>query len=229
MSFPAILVAAGSGERLGADVPKALVEVAGRPLVAHAARRLLEAGATHLVVVGPADQLDAVAEVLPDVPDGATVDVVAGGATRAGSVRAGLEVLPDDDVVVAVHDAARAFAPADLIRRTVGAVVADVVAAAPALPVGDTLKRVDGDTVTGTIDRDTVVGVQTPQVFRMPVLRRAHADAPEATDDLALVERLVADGHATGRVVVVPGAAAAAKVTWPHDLALVAALVEVPA
>lgn len=227
MSFAAILVAAGSGERLAAGVPKALVEVSGRPLVAHASERLLAAGADPLVVVGPPEDLAGVAAALPDAD--VEVAVVAGGGTRADSVRAGLAALPPDADVVAVHDAARAFAPADLVRRTVAAVVGDVLAAAPALPVADTLKRVDGDTVTGTVDRDTLVAVQTPQVFRVDVLRLAHRDDADATDDLALVERLVEAGEVTGRVVVVPGAPAALKVTWPHDLAVVAALAEVPA
>lgn len=240
MSFVAVLVAAGSGERLGAAVPKALVEVAGRPLVAHAAERLVEAGASHLVVVGPHAHLGSVLEAIPDsdVP----VTVVGGGDTRAGSVRAGLGELPADDdaagrsgpdsdpvAVVAIHDAARAFAPPDLIRRTVAAVEGDVVAAAPALPVGDTLKRVDGDLVLATVDRSDLVAVQTPQVFRLEVLRAAHAAGGEATDDLALVEHLLASGATAGRVVVVEGAAAATKITWPADLTLVAALAGVTA
>ena len=223
--FGAVLVAAGSGERLGAQVPKALVEVAGRTLVAHAADRLLAARPQVLVVVGPVDDLDAVRAQVPDTD--VRVVVVPGGATRTASVRAGLDALPDDVGVVAVHDAARAFAPVELVRRTVAAVHGDVVAAAPGLPVGDTLKRVDGDTVVGTVDRSDLVGVQTPQVFRTDVLRRAHATGAEATDDLGLVERLVSNGEVTGRVVVVPGAAAATKVTWPHDLVVLAALAEV--
>lgn len=223
--FGAVLVAAGSGERLGADVPKALVEVAGRTLVAHAAAHLLAAGPRVLVVVGPAGHLDDVAAEVPDTD--VPVEVVPGGATRTASVRAGVDALPDDVEVVAVHDAARALAPPELVRRAVDAVAGDVVAAAPCLPVGDTLKRVDGDTVTGTVDRDGLVAVQTPQVFRIEVLRRAHATGMEATDDLALVERLVADGEVAGRVVVVPGAIAATKVTWPHDLVVLGALVEV--
>lgn len=227
MSFVAVLVAAGSGQRLGAARPKALVEVAGRPLVAHAAERLVEAGATHLVVVGPADHLGAVLESVPDTD--VPVTVVGGGATRADSVRAGLGELPAHDVVVAIHDAARAFAPPGLIRRTVEAVEGDVVAAAPALPIGDTLKRVEGDRVLGTVDRSDLVAVQTPQAFRMEVLRAAHAAGGDATDDLAMVEDLLASGATTGRVIVVPGAAAATKITWPADLALVAAMAEVPA
>lgn len=227
MRFAAILVAAGSGERFGADVPKALVEVAGRPLVAHACRRLLEAGADPLVVVAPSDALAAVLAAVPDTD--VEVEVVAGGATRAASVRAGLAALGPGSEVVAVHDAARAFAPVDLVRRTVAALAADVVAVAPGLPVDDTLKRVDGDTVVGTVDRDVLVAVQTPQVFPVDVLRAAHRDRTDATDDLALVERLVASGEIAGRVVVVPGAAAATKITRPSDLALVAALAGVPA
>lgn len=222
MSHTSILVAAGSGERLGAQRPKALVEVAGRPLVAHAADRLLAAGTDHLVVVAPADHLPDVLAALPDTD--VEVDVVAGGATRAASVRAGLAHVHDTATVVAVHDAARAFAPPDLVRRTVAAVTGDVVAAAPGLPVGDTLKRVDGDTVVATVDRAPLRAVQTPQVFRVEVLRRAHADEGDATDDLALVEALLAAGEVTGRVVVVPGDPAASKVTWPHDLVVVPAL-----
>lgn len=227
MSFAAVLVAAGSGQRLGAAMPKALVEVAGQPLVAHAAARLVGAGAAHLVVVGPPDHLGAVLESVPDTD--VPVTVVAGGATRADSVRAGLGELPAGEVLVAVHDAARAFAPPALIRRAVAAVDGDVVAAAPALPVGDTLKRVDGDRVVGTVDRADLVAIQTPQVFRVEVLRAAHADGGDATDDLALLEPLLAAGAVTGRVVVVPGAAAATKITRPADLALVAALAGVPA
>lgn len=228
MSFVAVLVAAGSGERLGAARPKALVEVAGRPLVSHAAERLLQAGATHLVVVGPPDHLGEVLEAIPegDVP----VTVVGGGTTRADSVRAGLgELPPGTDGVVAIHDAARAFAPAALVRRAVEAVKGDVLAAAPALPIGDTLKRVDGNRVLATVDRSDLVAVQTPQVFRIQVLRAAHAAGGDATDDLALVEDLLTSGSMTGRVIVVEGAAAATKITWPADLALVAALAEVPA
>ena len=227
MSFAAIIVAGGSGERLGADVPKALVEVGGRPLVAHAAERVLAAGASRLVVVAPATHLTEVLTAVP--PTDVEVDVVAGGATRADSGRAGLTHVPAEVAVVAVHDAARAFAPADLVRRTVAALDGDVVAAAPGLPVGDTLKRVDGDTVTGTVDRDTLRAVQTPQVFRADVLRRAHQDGADATDDLALVEHLLADGAVSGRIVLVAGDPAATKVTWPHDLVLVAALAGVPA
>lgn len=222
MTFAAIVVAAGVGERLGAPVPKALVEVAGRPLVVHAVDRLAAAGAAPVVVVAPAAALERFREVLADQD----VVVVAGGARRADSVRAGLEELPPDVMLVAVHDAARGLAPAELVRRVVGAVADDVVAAAPALPVSDTLKRVEGDTVVGTVDRTPLVAVQTPQVFVAEVLRTAHADAADATDDLGLVEAAIADGRVRGRVAVVDGAATAMKVTRPADVAVAAVLAE---
>lgn len=223
MTFGAIVVAAGSGVRLGARVPKALVEVAGRPLVAHAVDRLLRAGAGPVVVVAPPDAVEPTRRALQDA--GGTVSVVAGGARRADSVRAGLEALPDGSAVVAVHDAARGLAPVALVRRVVAAVGGDVVAAAPALAVSDTLKRVDGDTVVATVDRDSVVAVQTPQVFTTAALRTAHRGADDATDDLALVEAALAEGRLDGRVVIVQGEALAMKVTHPADLAVAAALV----
>lgn len=223
-TFAAIVLAAGAGERLGADVPKALVTVAGTPLVAHAVARVAAAGADPIIVVAPPDALVDVAGSLPDVD--AEVTVVAGGAQRADSVRAGLAHVPDGIRLVAVHDAARGLAPADLVARTVEAVAGDVVAAAPALPVADTLKRVDGDTVVATVDRSSLVAVQTPQVFRVDVLRVAHEGDPDATDDLALAERAIADGRVTGRVVVVDGQALAMKVTRPDDLVVASALLE---
>lgn len=226
MTFGAIVVAAGSGERLGADVPKALVEVAGRPLVCHAVDHLREAGAAAVVVVAPPDAVTGTQQALG--PAGRDVTVVPGGARRADSVRAGLAALPEAITVVAVHDAARGLAPAALVRRVVGTVTGEVVAAAPALTVSDTLKTVDGDTVLGTVDRTAVVAVQTPQVFAAAALRAAHATAADATDDLALVEGLLAAGRLDGRVVVVPGDALAMKVTHPSDLAVVAALAAQP-
>lgn len=222
--FAAIVLAAGAGERLGAGAPKALVAIAGKPLVTHAVAQVAAAGADPIIVVGPADALVEVTEALPDVD--AEVTVVAGGSQRADSVRAGLLHVPDGIDLVAVHDAARGLAPADLVARTVAAVAGDVVAAAPALPVADTLKRVVGDTIVATVDRSPLVAVQTPQVFRVDVLRAAHDGDPDATDDLALVERALADGRVEGRVIVVEGQALAMKVTRPDDLVVASALLE---
>jgi 2-C-methyl-D-erythritol 4-phosphate cytidylyltransferase len=220
-----VLVAAGRGERLGAGGPKALVRLGERTLVEHAVARLVDAGLPPPVVVRPPDDDGEVARCLAGQPVAACVP---GGATRTDSVRAGVAALPDEVDVVAVHDAARALLPPAVARRAVDAVAGDVVAAAPALPVSDTLKRVVAPladapvTVHGTVDRATLVAVQTPQVFRREVLETALASGRTATDELTLVEELIAAGEVSGRVVVVPGAAAGLKVTYPDDLRVAA-------
>lgn len=216
-----VLVAAGSGTRLGSAGPKALVAVAGRSLLAHALDRLAAAGLPPAVVVHAPEARAAFVAAAGDRPVGAYVP---GGATRTASVRAGVAALSDDVEVVVVHDAARPLTPPAVIRATVAAVTGDVLAAAPALPVADTLKRVAGDVVVATVDRSDLAAVQTPQVFPRRVLDAALAAADEATDDLALVERLLAAGELAGRVVVVPGSAWGRKVTYASDLTLVTAL-----
>jgi 2-C-methyl-D-erythritol 4-phosphate cytidylyltransferase len=145
--------------------------------------------------------------------------VVAGGESRSASVRRGLASVPASAKVVVVHDAARPLASPALFEAVVAPLLdelADVDAVVCALPVADTLKRVDrrGTTVTGTVDRSLLVAVQTPQAFRAPVLRRAHARGGEATDDAALVEAF------GGTVRVVPGEPHNVKLTLPSDLAL---------
>lgn len=222
-----IVVAAGAGERLGADVPKAFVEVAGSSLVGHAVAALRAADVSPVVVVVP-DGWEARTreEVDPDVT------IVTGGETRTASVSAGLAALPDDADVVAVHDAARPLVPVAVVADAVAAVRDDVLAAGPGMPVADTLKRVDVDgTVEATIDRHRLVGIQTPQVFRREALQAGHdaadADGRAATDDLALVEELVAAGRLQGRVVATLGSALGFKVTQPADLLLVSALAAV--
>lgn len=234
----AVLVAAGDGLRLAgatdadapgsAPRPKALTPLGGRPLVRHAAERLCAAGIAALVVVHHPAHTVAFAEALADLDTDVPLTLVPGGATRTDSVRAGLAVLPPEVTVVAVHDAARPLVPVATIRTVIDAVVGvppgsaapDVVAAAPALPVADTLKRRRADGTIVTVDRTDLVAVQTPQVFRRDVLVRATSDADPATDDLALVEALVTDGSIPGRVVLVDGSPEAHKVTFRRDLAL---------
>jgi 2-C-methyl-D-erythritol 4-phosphate cytidylyltransferase len=218
----AVLVAAGSGTRLGTAGPKALVELDGRPLVAHALAGLAGAGLS-VVVVHPAGCADAFGRAAGDLPVAAYVD---GGASRTDSVRRGLAALDGDIEVVAIHDAARPLTPVRVIDAALRAVIDDpeVLAAAPAQPVADTLKRTDGDEVIATVDREALVAVQTPQVFRRAVLEQALGAGGDATDDLALVERLIADGRVRGRVVVVPGSPWSHKVTFPHDLAIIEAM-----
>lgn len=244
MSVVAVLTAAGSGTRLGHALPKALVPVAGAPLVVHAARSLLAARpsdgsrVTALVVTAPAEHVPAVAGALAPLEggDGVGVRVVVGGATRQASVAAGLAALPPDADVVLVHDAARAFAPPDLVARVVDAVRAGHPAVVPGLPVVDTVKRVaswdaTGGPVVDTPPRDVLRAVQTPQGFARDVLVHAHAagahragdEATAASDDAGLVEA------AGGDVWVVPGDERAAKITTARDVVLAEALHAAPA
>jgi 2-C-methyl-D-erythritol 4-phosphate cytidylyltransferase len=204
----AIVVAAGRGERFGA--PKQFLSAGALRLVDHA---VAAAGAV----------CDVVVVVLPEgrTWDGATVAAAVPGAdTRSGSVRAGLAALDDDVEIVVVHDAARPLATPGLFELVIDTVRAGADAAIPALPVADTLKRVEGDRVVGTVERSGLVAVQTPQAFRAAALRAAHADGGEATDDAALVE-----GHG-GVVVVVGGDPRNLKVTNVADIAVVEALLE---
>jgi 2-C-methyl-D-erythritol 4-phosphate cytidylyltransferase len=223
-----VVVAAGRGERLGDRGPKALVTLAGEPLLVHALRALSAAGLPPAVVVHTPGEEAAFTDAVTGIPVAA---LVPGGADRTASVRAGLAALDPAAALVAVHDAARPLVPSDVIRRAVAAVTNGAVAAAPAVPIPDTLKRIDGPLdathptpVRATVDRSELVGVQTPQVFPRPVLERALEEGTGATDDLALVERLVAAGELDGRVVVVQGSARGLKVTYPDDLRIAEAM-----
>lgn len=241
-----VVVAAGSGDRLGADVPKALVELDGRTLLAHALGGLAAAGLPPAVVVHTPGEREAFVAGVGALPVAA---LVPGGASRTASVSAGVAALDAAAEVVVVHDAARPLTPPGVIAATVAAVVRgvdtrgvpEVLAAAPGIPVADTLKRtadtgrpagIDRDArrrqeVVETVDRTHLVGVQTPQVFPRAVLAAALAAVAgghEATDDLALVEQLRAAGTVTGRIVVVPGSVWSRKVTYPADLRLLEVL-----
>jgi len=211
VSVAAIVVAGGRGVRFGG--PKQFSRL-GDETVAARSVRIARTVANFVVLVVPADYLGA--------DEGADA-VVAGGDTRAASVRAGLEVLPPSDVVV-VHDAARPLATGRLFESVVDAVTAGADAAIPGLAVTDTVKRVvsrDGQlVVVGTVDRRDLVTVQTPQAFRRDVLERAHEALDDATDDAALVEA------AGGVVVVVPGEVSNLKITEPDDLSRVVSSIE---
>ena len=173
----AIVVAGGRGDRFGA--PKQFLELGGTRLVDRA-------------VLACSGSCDAVVVVLPaDVAwDGPAVHAaVSGGATRSDSVRAGLAALPPTVEVVLVHDAARPLASRAIFDAVINAIRAGADAAVPAVPVPDTLKRVDGARVLETVARDDLVAVQTPQAFRIDALRAAHAGDGRATDDAGLVEQ----------------------------------------
>jgi 2-C-methyl-D-erythritol 4-phosphate cytidylyltransferase len=215
MIVAAVLVAGGSGSRLGADVPKAFVSVGGRTLLEHAGALLRHPLIRDAVVVAPAAWVERARELCGG-------NIVAGGDTRQESVAAGLSALATDVDVVLVHDVARPFVPADVVDRVLAALQNGADAAIPACAVTDTVKQVSADgTVTATLDRSALVAVQTPQGFRRDVLLAAHASASSAgaTDDAALVEA------AGARVVVVAGAREAFKITDPWDLALAESMV----
>lgn len=210
-----VVVAGGSGVRFGGR--KQYAELLGRPLLTWAieAARSVADG---VVVVLPADDLQAPPAVGSPWP---VVDaVVAGGATRSASVRAGLAAVAAEAAVVVVHDAVRPLASPRLFRRVVGHLAdhAEVAAVVPTVPVVDTLKAVDGQAVVATVDRQRLAAVQTPQAFRADVLRRAHQHGADATDDAALVELV------GGTVHVVEGERSNVKVTTPEDVVVAAAL-----
>jgi 2-C-methyl-D-erythritol 4-phosphate cytidylyltransferase len=216
MSIAAIIVAAGSGERLAAGVPKAMVALHGQPLFGWA----LAAFASHpevdsVIIVAPAT-------ALPEVriaAEGRAL-VVAGGPTRQESVRLGVAALSDDVDLVLVHDAARPFISAEVISAVVKTLRDGADAVIPVLPVTDTIKRVDVDGVVAeTIDRSELRVVQTPQGFRRAVLEESHWSAVEAgqadsTDDAGMAERL---GH---QVHTVAGSPMSFKITTRYDLEL---------
>lgn len=211
----AVVPAAGRGERLGAELPKALVQVGGRTLVEHAVSALRAGGADLVVVAAPPELVARMAALLPDCV------VVPGGAERQDSVRLALTALPDDVDVVLVHDAARAFVPPGVVTRVVDAVRGGADAVVPVVPLADTVKQVDAEgVVVRTVDRVSLRAAQTPQGFGRDVLLRAHAGGVTgATDDVALVE---AQGLT---VLTVPGSPEAFKVTTVHDLEVAEALV----
>ncbi|NHA70348.1 2-C-methyl-D-erythritol 4-phosphate cytidylyltransferase [Phycicoccus flavus] len=219
-----VVVAAGSGARLGAGVPKAFVPLHGRPLLGHALDTVARVpGLAAVSVVVPEGLLDVGSASWHGVTLPAGAVVVAGGAERTASVAAGLAALGPDCDVVLVHDAARCLTPLAVFERVVAAVRSGDAGVVPGLAVVDTVKTVDEQgLVTGTPDRGTLRAVQTPQGFDRQVLLAAHASGVDATDDAALVERT---GH---RVRVVEGDPLAFKVTTPEDLERAARLLPPP-
>lgn len=199
-----IVVAGGSGTRFGCA--KQYEVIGDRRMVDHSVSTARLAGIGVVLVVPAADVEREAAQHSADI-------VVAGGATRSASVRAGLRAVPDAATIVCVHDAARPFASSALYDRVIDAVRRGADGAVPGVAVADTIKVIDDEgVVRSTPRRDTLVAVQTPQAFRRHVLVAAHAAGAEGTDDAALVE-------VAGRtVVVVPGESDNRKITHPDDL-----------
>jgi len=215
----AVLAAAGSGERLGLGRPKAFVRLGDRPLLAESLERLEASGWVDAIVIAAPPGWEEPAILLAEeLGCGKVTACVAGGATRAESVRLALAEVGDDAAVVLVHDAARPLLADDVIERVLAPLGEGWDGAVPALPVADTVKRVRGDEVVETLDRSELRAVQTPQAFVASVLRGAYAAGREASDCASLVEA------AGGRVKVVPGDPRLLKVTDSSDLDRVAAL-----
>ena len=218
MSVWAVLAAAGSGERLGADRPKAFVRLGEQPLLAESLARLDESEwIDAIVVVAPPGWEEPAILLAEELGCGKVSACVTGGAMRADSVRLGVAEVPADAAVVLVHDAARPLLDDAVVGRVVTALGEGWDGAVPVLPIPDTVKRVDGDRVAETLRRDELRVVQTPQAFVADVLRSALAGA-DWTDCSAAVEA------AGGRVRIVDGDPRLLKVTDAEDLDRVAAL-----
>lgn len=221
-----VVVAAGKGERLGGDLPKQYLAIAGIPMLLRALRPFTShPTVAHVVVVLPAEAAAAPPDWLTPHLGGA-LSVVAGGTERVDSVAAGLRALPANCPVVLVHDAARPFVSADVIDRVIEGARRGT-ATVPAVPVSDTLKEShsgDPGRVARTVPRERLWRAQTPQGFPRKLLEEAHArarsSAVPATDDAALVE---AQG---GEVRLVLGDDRNLKITTADDLALAALLVQ---
>jgi 2-C-methyl-D-erythritol 4-phosphate cytidylyltransferase/2-C-methyl-D-erythritol 2,4-cyclodiphosphate synthase len=213
MRTSGIIVAAGIGTRAGGGLAKQWRTIAGKPMARWSAESLVAAACDPVVVVIPGSEREVAEKVFAGLKD---LVLVAGGATRTESVKAGLAALADDPPnLVLIHDAARPF----LSKATIGEVIAalaDADGAAPALPMADTLKRLNAGGRVSTVDREGLYRVQTPQGFRYDRLMAAFAAAQDvvATDDLAMVET------AGGRVVLTPGDPLLFKLTYPEDFAM---------
>lgn len=216
----AVLVAAGSGSRLGGERPKAFAALGDRPLLAESLERLDASDwIDAIVVAAPPGWEEPTILLAEELVASKVAAVVAGGATRAESVRLALSEVPDEALVVLVHDAARPLVADDVVERLLARLGEGVDGVVPALPIGDTVKRVEGGLVRETLDRDALVAVQTPQAFVADRLRAAFGDdLAGATDCASLVER------GGGTVAVVPGDPRLVKVTTPGDLELVGRL-----
>ena len=204
----AIIAAAGSGERFGSPIPKALISLGDRTLIEHALASL-SAVVDEIVITAPAGYESAIRDLAAD-----RATVVTGGSTRSESVRIGLAAISPDAEFVLVHDAARALASSELARNVIAALRAGDVAVIPGLPEVDTVKVVDAaGYVMSTPERSSLRKVQTPQGFAYPVLKAAHSVPQDATDDAVLVANA---GH---QVRIIDGEERALKITTPTDLA----------
>jgi 2-C-methyl-D-erythritol 4-phosphate cytidylyltransferase len=217
LSTWAVLVAAGRGERLGEDRPKAFAPLGKRILLAESVERLEDSDwIDAIVLVAPQGWEEPAILLVEELAAGKVAATLTGGPSRAESVRIGVAEVTDEAAAILVHDAARPLLPEEVIGRLLVALGEGWDGAVPALPVVDTVKRVEGERVVETLSRGELVTVQTPQAFVAPTLRAAlEGEVSAASDCASLVE---ARG---GRVKIVPGDPRLLKVTTPEDLALV--------
>jgi len=218
MSVWAVLAAAGRGERLGSERPKAFARLGARPLLAESLERLEGSDwIDAIVIAAPPEWEEPSILVAEEIAATKVSSAVTGGETRSESVRLALADVPEDAAAVLVHDAARPLLPEDVIERVLAPLGEGWDGAVPVLPLSDTIKRIEGEQVVETLPRGELVAAQTPQAFAADALRRALAggDVSGATDCASLVE---ARG---GRIKVVEGDPRLLKVTDGSDLALV--------
>jgi len=212
-----VVVAAGQGQRLGAGKPKAFVDLVGRPLLTHAIESIIALpDLAQLIIAVPESHLVEAAEIgaelIGDLP--ISFEVVLGGETRQASIANALAELAAESEIVLVHDAARALAPTSLFAKVADSVRKNKISSLPVMRVVDTIKRIDGDTILETVDREVLRSAQTPQGFVASDLVAAYAAAEaDYTDDAALMQ---AAGH---RILAVDGDERAFKITTPADLA----------
>jgi 2-C-methyl-D-erythritol 4-phosphate cytidylyltransferase len=217
VSVWAVIAAAGSGDRLGADRPKAFARLGELPLLAESVSRLDASDWIEgIVVAAPPGWEEPAILLAEEVGAGKVTACVTGGPSRADSVRAAVAEVPPDAAVIVVHDAARPLVTEDVLERVVVALNEGWDGAVPGVPVSDTVKRVENGAVVETLAREDLYAIQTPQAFSADVLRDALSGSEEAGDCSALVE---AKGY---RVRVVEGDPRLLKITTPADLELVA-------
>ena len=225
MRVNAVIVAAGEGKRMGGNVPKVFLPLGGRPLILHTLSRFAASQVRRVILVAAAQELSRCEQWIRSDPELSGLDwtLQAGGPRRQDSVSRGLERLDDDCEIVIIHDGARPLVSPGLIDRCVeaagreGAVVVSI-------PVRDTIKIVsESRRVQSTPPRDSLREIQTPQAFRVEIIREAHLQADregiEATDDAMLVERL---GKS---VTLLEGERTNIKITTPEDFLLAEALI----
>ncbi|WP_026556871.1 2-C-methyl-D-erythritol 4-phosphate cytidylyltransferase [Arthrobacter sp. 35W] len=244
LKIAVLVVAAGSGERLGHGVPKARVPLGGEPMLVHSLRGILAAGVAHQIAVAVPTGDEALRAIVESLTveaageDSPQITVVDGGSTRAESVAAALAVVDADSTSVLIHDAARPLTPAEVYHRVVKSLAGGALAVVPALAVVDTVKTVTQapagspgvELVSGTPARSQLRAIQTPQGFDLATLRQAHSHAAglsaeesaAITDDAMLVEAMGVP------VYVVHGSAHSLKITTPTDLLLAEAMLQGP-